>query len=136
MTRNNWEKEFEKIWAEYPKNVHENTLGLDAIIKSFIKSQKEQSYQNGWEKGSIEGEKHYEIHCEEEKEQTYKKGVKEGIEKGRMNLARQILKWRTEKKNQIKAEIVKETLDKIEKEILKATETTTYNVKFIFSNFN
>ena len=31
-----WEKEFREIWANYPKNVHDNALGLDKIIQNFI----------------------------------------------------------------------------------------------------
>jgi len=32
----NWETEFDKIWAEYPRNKKDNTKGLDFLIKDFI----------------------------------------------------------------------------------------------------
>ncbi len=36
MTKEEIIKEFDKIWADYPRNQKENSVGLDYLIKQFL----------------------------------------------------------------------------------------------------
>lgn len=62
MTQNTqqerWEIKFDELWGGYPQTKEENAQGLDALIKSFIRTVRaeaaEEAYARGYRDGAME----------------------------------------------------------------------------------